>query len=148
MMEQPRGQVLIIDDDMLIRELLELLLSRNGYEVHKASSGEAALAMLAARELQPSTILADLQLPGIAGNALAHRLRTLVDGETRILAMSGSQPGEEEMEGFDGFARKPLNEDTLNNLFQSDSPSSGLQDGDSPAVAPLNSTVYARLASS
>ena len=148
MMEQPRGQVLIIDDDLLIRELLELLLSRKGYEVYKASSGEDALSMLAALKLAPSTILADLQLPGIAGNPLAHRLRTLVGGKTRILAMSGSQPAEGEIEGFDGFARKPLNEDTLNNLFQSDVPSSGVGDGDSPAVAPLNPTVYARLASS
>lgn len=149
MTEQARGQALIIDDDLLIRELLELLLSRKGYEVSHAASGEEALSMLASRRVpQPSVVLADMQLPGIAGPALAHRLRPLVGSETHIVAMSGSQPRETELEGFAGFARKPFNEDTLNNLFQLNVTSSGVGDGDSPTVSPLNATVYDRLARS
>ena len=38
--------ILIVDDDAEIRELLELLLSGEGYAVRQAESGEAALAML------------------------------------------------------------------------------------------------------
>ena len=38
--------ILIVDDDAEIRELLELLLSGQGYAVRQAENGEAALAML------------------------------------------------------------------------------------------------------
>jgi CheY-like chemotaxis protein len=147
MTEQPQRQVLIIDDDLLIRELMELLLSHKGCEVHQAASGEEALAMFAGTEqLRPSVVLADMQLPGIAGTALANRLRTLIGSGIRILAMSGSQPDEAELEGFDGFVRKPFREADLNTLIEEDVPSS--EGVDSPASSPLNEEVYEKLASS
>lgn len=149
MSEQHRAQVLLIDDDLLIRELLELLLSRKGYEVYQAGSGEEALSMLAGQqEGRPSVVLADMQLPGIAGPALAHRLRRLLGSKTRIVAMSGNQLTESELQGFDGFAKKPFDEGTLDTLFQASVPLSEVRDGNSPAVSPLDATVYDRLASS
>jgi CheY-like chemotaxis protein len=147
MTEQPQRQVLIIDDDLLIRELIELLLSRRGFAVHQAASGEEALAILAnTEELRPSIVLADMQLPGIAGTTLANGLRTLLGGGIRILAMSGSQPDEAELEGFDGFVRKPFREAALNTFLGEDVPSS--EGVDSPASLPLNEEVYEKLASS
>jgi CheY-like chemotaxis protein len=147
MMEQPLRQVLIIDDDLLIRELMELLLSRKRFAVHQAASGEEALAMLEdAEQLSPSVVLVDMQLPGIAGTALAGRLRTLLGSGIRILAMSGSQPEEAELEGFNGFVRKPFREADLNTFIKGDVPSS--EGVDSPASSLLNEEVYKKLASS
>jgi CheY-like chemotaxis protein len=147
MTEQPLRQILIIDDDLLIRELIELLLSRKGYKVHQAASGEEALAMFAdTDQLRPSIVLADMQLPGMAGTALANRLRTLSGSGIRILAMSGSEPGKAELEGFDGFVRKPFREADLYTLLKEDVPSSG--GVDSPASSLLNENVYESLAGS
>ncbi|HEU4634978.1 MAG TPA: response regulator [Edaphobacter sp.] len=149
MPEQSRNQVLIIDDDLLIRDLLELLLSRKGCEVYQTASGEEALSMLTdQRQVKPSVVLADMQLPGIAGAALAHQLRTLLGKETQIVAMSAKQPGQNELEGFDRFVGKTFHEDTLNSLFQPTVPLSNVEDGDSADASPLNEAVYERLASS
>ena len=147
MTEQPLRQILIIDDDLLIRELMELLLTRKGFAVHRAASGEDALAMLEGSEQHNlSAILADMQLPGIAGTSLASRLRTMLGSKILILAMSGSQPEESELEGFDGFVRKPFREADLNTLLDVNVPSSG--DVGSPASSLLNEEVYDKLASS
>jgi len=147
MTEQPLRQILIIDDDLLIRELMELLLTRKGYKVRQAASGEEALVLLEdTKQLRPSVVLVDMQLPGIAGTALASQLRILLGSGIRILAMSGSEPDEAEMEGFDGFMRKPFREADLNTLLEEDVPSSG--GVDSQASSLLNEEVYDKLASS
>ena len=57
--------ILIIDDDVHIGNMLEELLTREGYQVSRAYSGtEALLALSAAR---PDLILLDLMLPGLSG---------------------------------------------------------------------------------
>jgi CheY-like chemotaxis protein len=147
-MEEPRAQVLVIDDDALIRELIEVWLSRRGYEVRQATSGEAALALLRDEGCLPSIVLADMQLPGMKGPALAHHLRAMVGGSARILAMSGSEPGEANLKGFDGFVRKPFREEALNDFLRSNVTLSEVGNGDIPDASLLDEAVYDRLASS
>ena len=57
--------ILVVDDEEDILELLDYNLSRHGYDVSRAASGEAALA--AVRADAPHLVILDLMLPGMDG---------------------------------------------------------------------------------
>lgn len=59
------SSILLVDDDAAFRHVMAGELSRLGYEVTTASSGEEAIQRVAASE--PEVILLDLRLPGIGG---------------------------------------------------------------------------------
>ncbi len=60
-----KHRILIVDDEADIIELLEYNLTREGYSVYKALTGEEAVKI--AREKEPELIVLDLMLPGIDG---------------------------------------------------------------------------------
>ncbi len=100
--------VLLIDDDDLSREILELLLGGEGYEVVAAGSGEEALALLRSG-LEVDVIVSDLKMPGLAGADLGTALRAACARAPRaLLAMSGSEPAHGAIVGYDGFLPKPF----------------------------------------
>jgi CheY-like chemotaxis protein len=109
-------QLLLVDDDAMSRELWTMLLEGEGHTVEAAGSGEEALLMLERGRVagadDPSLVLTDMQMPGIAGTPFAHAIRAICE-ETLILAMSGSQPSAEELEGFAGFLLKPFTIEAL-----------------------------------
>jgi CheY-like chemotaxis protein len=119
MAEHQPNRLLVVDDDSATRELLELLLTREGYRVSTAESGEAALKMLEGG-LRPDAILTDLQMPGITGRSLAAKARSLCGDEIPIFAMSGSETNRELLEGFSGFLRKPFGADKLHETLTSE----------------------------
>lgn len=65
--------VLVVDDDEEMRDLLEVRLSKLGYEVECAESGETALEMLT--RIAPDAMLLDLNMPGIGGPETLIRVR-------------------------------------------------------------------------
>ncbi len=100
-------ECIVIDDDNVTRELTVLFAAEAGYGAIAAESGEHALRLLSGVPA-PWAVLADMQMPGLAGSALAHALRTACGPHTRLLAMSGGVVSAAEWEGFDGFLRKPF----------------------------------------
>jgi DNA-binding response OmpR family regulator len=68
-----RGAILVVDDEPNIAELIELYLTREGYQVFTADSGEAALRAVAAH--RPRLVVLDVGLPGIDGLEVCRRLR-------------------------------------------------------------------------
>ena len=107
-------RVLVVDDDALSRDVLALLLEHAGYVVATADSGDAAVRHLSATPAPPpDVVLADIQMPGLTGNALAHALRQLCGTSTLLLAMSGSRPYEEVIREFDGLLLKPFTVEEL-----------------------------------
>jgi HPt (histidine-containing phosphotransfer) domain-containing protein len=56
----------------------------------------------------PQVVLADMQMPGISGGALARALRNRCGRDTLLLAMSGSMPEDEATRDFDGLLLKPF----------------------------------------
>ncbi|RMN48993.1 PAS domain S-box-containing protein/diguanylate cyclase (GGDEF) domain-containing protein [Pseudomonas syringae] len=72
-MTQPAATILIVDDDVHVRDLLEVLLQNQGYETLTAESGEQALAMVDART--PDLILLDIMMPGMDGYEVASVLK-------------------------------------------------------------------------
>jgi len=102
-------RILVIEDDALSREVLVLLLEHAGYEVETAVSGDAAMHHLSTSFAQPPhVVLADMQMPGTSGGALARALRDRCGRDTLLLAMSGSMPKDEATRDFDGLLLKPF----------------------------------------
>ena len=60
-----RSHVLVVDDEPMVREVLERYLELDGFEVSTADDGEAAIA--AFLERRPDLVLLDLMLPRIDG---------------------------------------------------------------------------------
>lgn len=58
-------RILIVDDDASIGDMLEEMLTQEGYAVLRAYSGTEALLLL--RENKPDLVLLDLMLPGLGG---------------------------------------------------------------------------------
>jgi signal transduction histidine kinase/DNA-binding response OmpR family regulator/HAMP domain-containing protein len=66
--------ILIIDDNINIRQFLHQELSAHDYEVHEASSGAEGLAMITAHK--PDLIILDVKMPHLNGFEVAVRLHT------------------------------------------------------------------------
>jgi diguanylate cyclase (GGDEF)-like protein len=93
----PKARVLAVDDQRYFRELIEGLLTDEGYEVVTASSGEEALHLLERENFE--IIVTDLVMPGIDGTELVQRIKErqpeqeivmvtgVVDVKTAVAAM-------------------------------------------------------------
>jgi len=70
-----KGTILVVDDEEIMREILETLLTREGYDVKLASSGEEGLDL--ARALPFDAALVDIMMPGINGIETLEELRRI-----------------------------------------------------------------------
>src|SRR5438105_3908650 len=69
------GTILVVDDEEIMREILETLLTREGYDVRLASSGAEGLEM--ARALPFDAAIVDIMMPGIDGIATLDELKRI-----------------------------------------------------------------------
>src|SRR5438270_13955977 len=69
------GTILVIDDEEIMREILETLLTREGYQVRLAASGSEGLEL--ARALPFDAALVDIMMPGLDGIATLDELKRL-----------------------------------------------------------------------
>jgi CheY-like chemotaxis protein len=108
--------VLLIDDDMVSREVMATLLTMSGYPVHTAADGTLALALLTAKSCVPDIILMDVQMPGLSGLELIKQLRA--GSNARLYVISASGTPEEIIAVADGFLLKPFPPEALTRLIQ------------------------------
>jgi DNA-binding response OmpR family regulator len=71
--EAERRVVLVVDDEEMVRMLVEATLRRGPYRVVTAGDGEAALA--AARAHRPDAVVLDVTMPGLGGVEVCQRLK-------------------------------------------------------------------------
>jgi two-component system KDP operon response regulator KdpE len=81
--------ILIIDDEVQIRRLLEITLSANGYKINDASSGKDGLT--SAATYNPSLIILDLGLPDAEGLNILKKLREWYHKPVIILSVRNSE---------------------------------------------------------
>jgi DNA-binding response OmpR family regulator len=87
-------RVLVVDDAPAVRRALERVLGRAGFEVSAAGSGEEAVDLLAAKEVD--VVLLDLQMPGMSGKSAYHTIVSRWPQLTHQIAiMSGDTVSEE-----------------------------------------------------
>ena len=115
--EKRLPMVLLIDDDLVSREVMATVLTMSGYTVHTAVEGAEAVTMLATSVCVPDVILMDTQMPGLSGVELIERLRT--HSKAALYAMSASQPPAAITAATDGFLMKPLGPSALEEVLRS-----------------------------
>lgn len=96
----PRATLLVVDDDPANRVLLGRALQGQGYAIHEAESGEAALEQ--ARALRPTLILLDVVMPGLDGYEVCRQLRA--DPETEdcaVVFLSAMGSAEDKVRGLE-----------------------------------------------
>ncbi len=80
--------ILVVDDEVAIRDLLVRYLSTRGHAVLPAASGEHALRL--AEQASFDVVISDLRMPGMDGRALIRRLRSLPSCvDTRFILSTG-----------------------------------------------------------
>src|SRR5213082_1085873 len=67
--------ILVVDDEEIMREILDTLLTREGYDVRCASSGAEGLEM--ARALPFDAAIVDIMMPGLDGIATLDELKRI-----------------------------------------------------------------------
>lgn len=112
--------VLLIDDDMVSREVVATVLTMSGYSVHTASTGEEALSLLDSQACAPELILMDAQMPGMSGTDLIRELRARSKALLYVVSGSEVQPGV--VEKADGFLLKPFGPDALESALNKFAP--------------------------
>jgi signal transduction histidine kinase/CheY-like chemotaxis protein len=108
------GCILVCDDDPGIRTIVNEHLSRQGYTVLEASSGEEALTLAAENEIE--AILLDLYMPGLSGWETLQRLRnTPATAHIPVVVLSVlSSALRPQLTGdAQGWVQKPFNESLL-----------------------------------
>lgn len=113
---------LIVEDNPLNMELLEDLLSLNGFTVFKAENAEEAEEQL--KLCLPDVIFLDIQLPGEDGISLARRLKVQYEDNlpTLVAVTAHAMRGDAEKileAGFDFYLAKPINFKEFNQLTES-----------------------------
>jgi len=111
-----KRKILVIDDDNVIRLLVQRILERMGYAVFIAANGNEGLKI--ANSLSPDLVLLDVNLPDLDGYAVCAIIRS--EETTRkipVILMSASDDPEDRAHGFakgaDDFITKPFGEDEL-----------------------------------
>lgn len=79
--------ILIVDDDEGMRTLLSVLLNREGYLTHEATTGEEALELAGGDP--PGLVVIDVNLPGISGYEVCRALRDQHGQALPIVFVSG-----------------------------------------------------------
>ena len=110
------NKILIVDDEENIRTLVQMVLEKEGYELHEASSGTEALAK--AKTIKPSVMILDVMMIGKSGYEVCEELRR--DPETKdiyviFLTARGSSISEitGKKKGGDDFLTKPFDSAVL-----------------------------------
>jgi CheY-like chemotaxis protein len=87
-----KGTVLLVEDDESVRHLGKEKLSRSGYSVLPAESGEEALEIFRRRQDDIDLVLLDLFMPGMGGKECLRELLKIAP-QAKIILMSGCDLG-------------------------------------------------------
>jgi CheY-like chemotaxis protein len=95
--------ILVADDDVGVRVLVERVLTAAGYRVTLAADGGEALGLLA-RHPDVRLVLSDIVMPGVRGDELARRLA----GRVPVLLVSGYAPAQVDVDPAAHVLAKPF----------------------------------------
>ena len=104
--------ILLVEDDIMNREMIARYLEMSGYLV--ISAGDGANAVLLARKAHPALILMDMGLPILNGWQATHRIKTTPETQNiPIIALTAFAMAEDRAKcfaiGCDAFESKPVN---------------------------------------
>ncbi|MCT7949685.1 response regulator [Ancylothrix sp. C2] len=113
---QPR--VLVIDDDIAVRELIERRLSKEGFDIQTATTGEMGLQL--AKEKKPDVIILDVMIGEMTGWTVLSALKS--DPDTASVPVIVATIMDEKNLGFSlgasDFLPKPIDRNRLLSVLQ------------------------------
>lgn len=90
-------KILIVEDELEIREIIKKYLIKEGYEVYMAKDGVEGLKMF--RQNQPHLVILDVMMPGIMGFDVLREIRNV--SEVPVLMLTAKHQESDRIEGFD-----------------------------------------------
>jgi DNA-binding response OmpR family regulator len=103
----PTANVLVVDDEPVVRDVLRRYLAREGFAVQEAEDGEAALAAI--RSEAPQVVVLDLMLPRLSGLDVLKLVR--LESDLPVIILSARVSEEERVTGLrlgaDDYIVKP-----------------------------------------
>jgi two-component system, NtrC family, response regulator HydG len=113
-----RGKVLIVDDELVVRDSLDRWFASEGYTTRAVGSGKEALSAIS--EAEYDVALLDIKMPGMDGMELQSRLRD-IDPELMVIIMTGYATVETAVQalkkGAYDYITKPVDPDELSHLI-------------------------------
>ncbi|SCH46349.1 MULTISPECIES: response regulator transcription factor [unclassified Romboutsia] len=104
-----KNTILVVDDEAEIRDLLEIYLSNEGYDVIKASNGEEAIEIVNNNDIK--LIVLDVMMPKMDGIEACKRIREKMN--IPILMLSAKSEDMDKIQGImtgaDDYITKPFN---------------------------------------
>ena len=85
-------KILVVDDEISMREFLAILLEREGYLVDQADSAETALRFLDANCYE--LVISDVKMPGLDGIGLLGKIKE-INPDTAVLMMTAFSTAEQ-----------------------------------------------------
>lgn len=111
-------KILIVDDELSMREFLSILLEREGYDVSVADSGEAALCLM--KSALFDLVLSDVSMPGLSGIDLLMKIKE-ISPDTVVLMLTAFSTAEQAVEaiklGAYDYICKPFKNDEIKRLI-------------------------------
>jgi len=116
----PQQEILVVDDEQMILEMLDQILTASGYSVQIALGGQKALELYEQHPI--SLVLTDIKMPGMDGYHLLREIKTK-NPEARVVLMSGYSNDfsiREAIElGADEFVVKPFRRQEILQVLES-----------------------------
>ena len=108
--------ILVVDDNELVRDLIQVTLTESGYTVDCTGSGEEALEVI--KEKKPELLIVDYILPGMNGHEVCNKVKgnPLYSSIPIILISAANKPGQQS-EGYHSGAIDYLKKPIDNNLL-------------------------------
>jgi DNA-binding response OmpR family regulator len=117
-----KRKILLVDDDRVTLTMLEMILSRNKYQVLSSQDGAQGLEQV--KQERPDAVISDMLIPKIHGLELCKRIKQDPDlNQIKVILMTAVYKGttfkfEAKESGADFFIEKPINTNELLALLE------------------------------
>jgi two-component system response regulator PilR (NtrC family) len=126
--------LLVVDDELSMREFLKILLEKEGYEVTTASEASSALELFQKEEFD--LIISDIKMPGIGGLSLLEKVKE-IDSSVPVIMITAYASPENAVfamkSGAFDYITKPFKVDEIIKIIKSALSASALNKADKEA---------------
>jgi len=109
------GKLLVIEDELILRENLKELLTIHGYDVATASDGEEGLRAI--KSTNPDLVICDIRMPKLNGYELFEEVKNMPEAFMPFLFLSAKVEHDDVRKGMnlgaDDYLTKPVNKTDL-----------------------------------
>ncbi|MFH0861865.1 MAG: response regulator [Candidatus Altiarchaeota archaeon] len=104
-----KPKILLIDDDEILRDRLQMIMVRQGWDVDLAANGMDGLEKYSPKKYD--VVVCDREMPGMSGDTVIPDIKKTSNGDQVVIMLSGRLPSDEERPriGANEYVQKPLN---------------------------------------